>query len=454
MGNISATQDRLQLLCKPNKHARDCTNPKAVTAPATVSAPAGCSSRLYWRARARVQLVEGEKPVQLTGTGKTKSAAEQRVRDLAKQRFQAADSTPPSTASTPTRGAVNVIIFERAYLDWFEAKRSSGSVVPRTLDRYEKVYRAVLEGTIGSEDIHDLTAPKLTQLLDEIPVLNENGEFERASYVKHAAYIINATLRRAVARNGWLEVNPMREVEVPATPAKAVRRAVRALRPDEYAALRRAIQEQPRHSPYLLPLIDFLAGTGVRVSEALALRRENVIERDGLMTVILDKHIVPETDGSSTYILVDGLKETRRRTSDGKTLFDRRIITHVPEGVVAALRERLAVVDKKPSTLLFATRNGTVIAPRNIRRSLTALVKRLSLPGGVATHSFRKLAAEAIEAVMSDEGESASSYIGNSASVSKRHYLPVKVRETPAEMGAILDEMMRGAAPDRYDAAS
>lgn len=456
MGNITSTQDRTQLLCKKNAHHKDCVNPRAATHPALVSAPAGCVSRSYWRARARVQLVAGERSVQVTGSGRTRSAAENRLRDLVKKRLAETQNARASARIllTPKSQPVSVILFERAYLDWFEAKERSGAVSAETLDRYELVYRSVLEDTLGSEPIHELTAPGLTTVLDEIPVLNENGDWERVSYVKHAGYIIRATLQRAVARHGWLEVNPMREVEIPKPPARAVRRAVRALRPDEYAALRRAIQAQPRHAPYLLPLIDFMAGTGVRVSEALAMRRENVIERDGSTVIILDKHIVPEVRGSSTYVLKDGLKETKRRTSDGKVLFDRRIINVVPDGVRVALRERLAAADPEPSALLFSTRNGTIIAPNNLRRTLKMLVTQLSLPGGVATHSFRKLAAEAIEAVMSDEGESASSYIGNSASVAQRHYLPIKVRETPAAMGAILDEMMRSAAPDRYDAAS
>ncbi|HWM35299.1 MAG TPA: tyrosine-type recombinase/integrase [Pseudolysinimonas sp.] len=451
---MTTTHDVVRALCKRGAHTRKCKNPRAESHPALVSVKNGCASTLYWRSRVRVQLVEGEKAVQLTGVGREAGISKRNVQKKVEDAIRQARPSQPKRAVVEGH-VVNVIIFERAFEDWIAWKERGKHVSPETIDRYRTVYRNVIEDEFGGTALTKFKPTQLSLFLEEIPVLDdEAGLYRRVSYVKHATLIFREVFSRAVSVHGWLDENPMRDVKIPEAPANVARSASRALKMNEFIALREAVRMQPRHAPYLLPLLDFLGGTGVRIGEALALRRENIVEQDIGVLVVLDSHVVPKSSGSSVYVLKPGLKETKVRKSDGKLVNDKRFLNHPPQAVVAALAERLAVVDKRADALLFESRNGTVLAPGNVRRTLRALVKKAQFGDGISTHSFRKMAADAIESVMADDGASASGYIGNTAGVTQKHYLPVKVRGTTSETSRILDEMMREAAPDRYEAAS
>lgn len=371
------------------------------------------------------------------------------ARFIAQELGETSDPLPITIEAVPIGSEVGVTVTE-AFRAWI---KRVGVPSDETQMRYKRVFKNAIEKPLGSVDIGNLTAPLLARFLEEIPVLGEDGKFHRVSYVKHARIILMDVLRYAVSHKGWLAVNAMREVPIPDPPRNTFRHSTRAIDETSFIDIRTLINSDTRFSPYLLPLLDFMGGCGVRIGEALALRRENLLwlEDPTRNIVHLNAHIVPtnEPAPAAPFKLKPGLKETKIRKSDGVLLRSERFI-EVSDGVMAALNELLPRIDEEPESLVFATDNGTIVAPRNVRRSLQSAARRANVPVGISTRSFRKMVATEIDRVMDDNGLTASGFIGNTQDVTNKHYVPVRSRVSPASAVGIADDLMRRVAPERF----
>lgn len=449
-GNVSAKRDARRLQCKPYRHHRTCRNVNAESDPGVVRYELGCAAIFYWRARCRIGTESG--PRQLDAIGKTRGEAESHL--LSKvQRFVATHgSTDRVQADAARQGPTRT--FASVFDEWL---RSKNRISPETRHRYQLVFDAALPSAVKESPVSLLTPPMLHDVLTRIPEQRDDGKWTRVSYVKHAHYLLTSTLSMAV-RTGLVAANVMREVEVPEPPLDAVRQQARPVSERQFVDIRSLVAGDSRYAPWLIPLLDLLGGTGLRIGEALAIRRDNLLwTSDPRVRVLrIDSHLVPDYEASPSgtiFKVKPGLKETKHRQSDGRAIRTERLI-ELPDGAIAALNEQASRVPAVPDALLFLTSNGTLIAPRNVRRSLQSAAKRASVPAGISPHSFRRMVASEIDRIVGDSGVTAAGYIGNTPDVANAHYIQLRPRTSPRDSGAIADELMRRIAPERYQSGS
>jgi len=449
-GNITTKKDVKRAKCTPGKHANACQNPN----PTRVSIPAGCAYEMYWRSRTRFRLAGDSKPVLIEVVASKSATAEpllKRKLDALEAADREAQLATAEDEIVLSKTADKITVRELAELWLSQYIDANRNLSPATAERYRKVVARISEyrpnpdsvkpDLFGDRTVKSIKASQLKKLLADIPVLNDDGEFINASYMKVTYFVLRHVFAEAVSEDIRVG-SPMLFVNAPRIPEKAVKRAARPITAEEYKIVRNLILSQPRHSDYLLPLLDFMALCGLRIGEALALTRRDLFAlHDAEPVITLSGHVVT-IEGS--LVRVDGLKESR---GNG-------IREIVPAPVVAELlHHRLEKMKNlSPDALIFATRNGTLIAPANIRRTLRRLAEHPNAPERMSPHSFRKMVGEVIEVERGDEGISAAGYLGNTPSIAKRHYQSEKIRRTSAEMGSIVAEKLRSAMPERYPA--
>ncbi|MFF7292045.1 tyrosine-type recombinase/integrase [Microbacterium sp. NPDC008134] len=178
-------------------------------------------------------------------------------------------------------------------------------------------------------------------------------------------------------------------------------------------------------------LVSLLLGTGVRISEALALRPQDCV-----------------LDAPTPYISIRGTVKVV--TGEGliredlvKTDASNRDLA-VPKFVVAALLRQLALHGQHG--YVFATSKGTLVSPNNVRRNLRAALKLAGVSNAelkqdglspVTPHAFRRTLATGLAGAVDDEA--ARDYLGHAdVSITKQSYIQ-KQREVIGDASLIQD---------------
>jgi integrase len=430
--------------CKPGNHQPDCKNDDQ----RRVNIAKGCSSNLYWRARARVLVFESAKPKSFEGVGTTEGRAKTNLQRNIAKAIAAARESGDAPLETPA-DKKKVTVRELADL-WYENYLSADSdLSDGTKERYWRVVNRICAyqpdpskplDTFGQRTVVSVKASQLKKLLAAIPVLNEQtGEYSQTSYVKTTYFVLRHVFMEAVSEDIRVG-SPMLFIPAPKISVKAVVRAARPITVEEYGVVRELILHQPRHSPYLLPLLDVLALSGMRVGEALALQRRDLFRIHNAEPILaLTGHVI--MDGGSA-VRVSGLKEAQ------KTGTREMVVNDVLADILREWIEKMT--DKSPNALLFSTRANTVIQPANLRRTLRKLAEAPGAPQRMSPHSFRKMVGQIIDVERADDGYSAADYLGNSPAIAAKHYREQKVRRSSAELGEIVAEKVRLAMPERF----
>lgn len=187
-------------------------------------------------------------------------------------------------------------------------------------------------------------------------------------------------------------------------------------------------------------LVSVLLGTGVRVSEALALRPQDCV-----------------LDAQTPYISIRGTVKVV--TGEGliredlvKTDASNRDLA-VPKFVVDALLRQLALHGQHGYA--FATSKGTLVSPNNVRRNLRAALKLAGVSNAefkqdglspVTPHAFRRTLATGLAGAVNDEA--AREYLGHAdVSITKQSYIP-KQREIIGDASLIQDLFGQPAEDD------
>lgn len=229
---------------------------------------------------------------------------------------------------------------------------SKADRAPRTLETYRHSVRKVIVPRIGDLAVSEATAERLQRTLDTIAAENGPGE------AKKARAVLSGMLGLA-ARSDAVKANPVRElapIEAKAVGATAVPLAELPI------ILERLAGDELAAATGLADLVTFIAGTGVRISEALDLNGADV----------------------------DGNVVTIRKS---KTAAGERRIT-VPAAVTEMLERRpQPPVAQEP---LFPTPLGKRRDRRNTSSEWQAARERLALPN-YTFHSFRKTVATALD---------------------------------------------------------
>ncbi|NJC58138.1 tyrosine-type recombinase/integrase [Brevibacterium marinum] len=170
-------------------------------------------------------------------------------------------------------------------------------------------------------------------------------------------------------------------------------------------------------------MVDLMFGTGLRISEVLALRWTDVD---------LGEQPTVRVSGTLVYLKKKGMqRQERTKTSSGF-----RILT-LPVFAVDVLLRRSVEAIPTETNAVFPSGKGTWKWPNNYRRSVRDALKMMNDHGGISSHVFRKSVATLIDAEATLEA--AAAVLGHSGTaVTSKHY--VKKATAAPDMSAILDQ--------------
>ena len=297
---------------------------------------------------------------------------------------------------------------------WLDEVSLAERLAPQTVDAYADNLRAVLLPDRGKMRLSELTVGVLDRYFKRLAV-------DHPSRARRGKIVLSEIMGLAV-RHDAIRVNPVRMTG----PLTRPRHEVKVLSIDELTQIRRIIAEWRTASPVMGPkpdgqlalIFDVILGTGARIGEALAIRACDV-------------------DFSARTVTISGTIVPRRgfglvRQDHPKHSKHWRTVT-VPPFVVAALKARWVVIDSSdPDSLIFQTRNSTILSPANVRRQWRSIrAGREDLPADVdlrqvTPHVFRKTAADTVDKTIGIR--IAADLLGHSSTaVTEQYYVrPVK----------------------------
>jgi len=298
---------------------------------------------------------------------------------------------------------------------WLDSAQPS--IRPRTFERFEGIVRLHIIPTLGRFRLDRLRAQHVQALLNR-----KGREGLSAQSVKHIRTVLSIALNRAVK---WNMIG--RNVAALTDAPKIEREPVATLSLEEARKLLDAAS-----GDRLEGLLSVALAVGLRRGEALGLSWSDVDLDAGVIRV---SHSLQRVGG-------------RLQLVAPKTSQSRRSIA-IPEVVVKALRrhrarqseDRLAAGSGwQDSGLIFTSRVGTPIEPRNMIRAFKGLLKKAGLPAA-RFHDLRHTAASILlaqgvhpRAVMEILGHSRISLTMDTYS----HVMPSVLREAADKMGLAL----------------
>ncbi|MFJ9612555.1 tyrosine-type recombinase/integrase [Streptomyces noursei] len=277
--------------------------------------------------------------------------------------------------------------------DWADRWYASASteLKPKTRSLYEGLIRLWIKPQLGA---YPLNAVRPITVAEWIAGLRKKGL--SASRIR-SAYRVFSQIMRSAVDNDMIAVTPCRGVKIPRLPDTEPH----ILTDEEVRKLIGAM-----NAPHDL-LVKLLAYAGLRIGEAFALRRKDVLLDDGLLIV---DEAVEEINGHHAW----GTPKSHQK----------RILT-IPGFLVADLRDHLkADVGEGDDALLFVGGTGKVLRYNDWRRAyFDKAVKKAGL-SDVTPHDLRATHATWVadrHGVMA-----AAKRLGHSnASVTTRHYARV-----------------------------
>lgn len=334
-----------------------------------------------WVARCRFRDHDGVTR-RLRKHGPTKTAAKAALHELIQQRQRG--KTGQGAALTPASRFREAAVL---YLAKVDRKREDST---HALYAYH-LNRTVLPA-LGALQLHECTVARLDAFLEALEPRYA------ASTRRTLRSIVSGVLQVGVLHEA-LAANPVRELDRIEQPKGQAKKKPRGLTIDERQALLdwfdrdsdddrvRRLQRVAR-SAELPDLVRFSLGTGLRIGEALAVRRLDVNldgvpvrGQDGLLRVP-----VVTIAGNVTWVKGKGLVR-----HDGKSEAALRVIP-LPQFAADLLRERLAEPGEDGWPLFPAAgRDGRITYrwPSNVRRTLRSVREEVGL-GWMTPHTWRR----------------------------------------------------------------
>lgn len=257
------------------------------------------------------------------------------------------------------------------YLDRWLDEVARHRVRPSTLHGYREQLRRWVYPVLGHRRLCDLAPIELQDLYRR---LLERGLAPASVRRVHAR--LKTALRHAV-RWGLIAHNPLDRVDPPRVP----RREMRALSPEQARRFLEAAREDRFGALWWL-----LLETGLRPSEALALRWEDVDLEAGVVRVVRSL----------------AWAGRQWRFEEPKTPKARRSVAISPALTAALRAQRKAVLEQRVRAghlwhdldLVFPSEIGTPLELRNLRnRHFRAVAERAGLPAGFRPYDLRHTAA-------------------------------------------------------------
>lgn len=311
-----------------------------------------------WRARARYRFEDGRLRQVERFAASEKKARSALSNALRTMQLASTGTLTPST-SLKTLGT--------RYLE----SKSGEKTAVATFAAYSRTVEKNIVPGIGDLSIAEATPERLQRFLDGITVTNGPAT------AKSCRSVLSGMMALAV-RNGATRANPVRDLER----IRQKRQGAEALSREQLDFLLAAVRTDKRMAELdLADLIEFMAATGCRVGEALALRWSDIDLDAG--TVNLRATVVRVT-GQGLVRQDHGKTESSGRTIE--------VATHLQR--VLKRRGKMATV--KSSGLAFPTVLGNLRDPQNTEKGWREARTRLGL-GDVKLHAFRKTVATLLD---------------------------------------------------------
>lgn len=348
-----------------------------------------------YRAMTRYRDTDGvTRKVEARGASKNKARQALEVRLRSRQ-------TPASREITPDTRLRDVVPLWKAEI------RERGRAA-NTLARYEVTLNShVLKATGGVGDLRlrECTTWRMNEFLQGIR--RDHG----AASAKLAKTVLSGVLSIA-ARYEALASNPLREV----APIPTTHKEVRALSPADVRILRRKLgawQAEPpvngrqRRPDDLRDVVDVMLATGCRISEALALRWQDV-DLDGRKVTI-----------NGAVIVSKGAGVVRQDHPKSKGSVKTYTVDETTAAMLCARWERMTALGAV-GAIVFPSSTGTLRDPSNYRKQWRTAAAAIGFDW-VTPHTFRKTVATRLADA---EGlKAASEYLGHAnESITGTHY--------------------------------
>jgi len=377
-----------------------------------------------WQARGRTRTAGGELK-RIAFTGVDEESARAGLAALARKLGLVVDEIREET----TLGGL---------LDlWIKEKRRSGRILERSAKTYDR-HILYLKAAGGALALQELRPGRVQELIDAIRDERSLAAAHKCSSILRGAFAL-AVRRNALTQTPMSVLEPLPPVKGPGT----------SLTVEQVGALRAAIlrrearirKEFGLHSPNLRLVVEVLLASGLRISEALALRHQDVDLEAGSINVF------------RTLVVAPGGVEIEERL---KRTGQERIID-LPPFAVQALREARSncetVQARLPDAPAIQSLAGTWCLPYNIRRGLRSLRGDEELkaalavtgltPADITPHLFRRTTASLL-AQHDGRASAAQELLGHSnESTTKSSYISGPFRRVTAA-APTLEELLGG----------
>lgn len=279
-----------------------------------------------------------------------------KVRKYSKSRTGARELLKELQGANPVRPVPNMRLVD--YLSgWVKVTLPRLGLSDATVHAYTNDVRWIITPTLGETRLAAFTPTEAERWLDRVDLLTSRKGEPLSQPTKRRAFAALSKALTTAVRDGLIEGNPLLKVSRP----PVSRSEVRTMTGAEVDAALVAVQDRR-----VEPLAVFVAYTGVRLSEALAVRWADV--GDGQV-------LIRGTKSKSAHRAVPLLPEA------GEVLDQWRKVQR---------RERMLLgAGWSAADHVFTTGTGRVVGDHQARRDLVAALKAAGLPTARPWHSFR-----------------------------------------------------------------
>lgn len=260
----------------------------------------------------------------------------------------------------------SAITFRRYLNEWVERYRGQGrrGFRENTRDEYRRLLAAYAHPYFPARlKLVDVSTYALARFVDWLADEKAQGKRLADRTLANATMPLRAALATA-KREGLIRHNPAQGLSLPPR-EQPTGEEIKVFAPEQLATVIGLAPERHRL------LLELLAATGLRISEAIALQRLHI-----------------QLDGPAPEVCVRRAL-VRGRIEPPKTKHGRREV-RLPDLLAAKLRAHLAAQSDQNSTaILFPTDSGAPLDPNNLRpRVLKPLVRQAGAPWA-GFHTFR-----------------------------------------------------------------
>lgn len=280
------------------------------------------------------------------------------ARELLKQMLSG-DSVPAPTAAD--------ITVTRWLETWQKEVLPTTNVTASTQSTYRSLIARPLKPSLGETRLKKFDEQESFRWRERLETATGRSGKPLAQSTKRQAFAVLSMALNVAVRRNLLQKNPL---DAQKRPGK-VRQRVPVLSPTD---VDRVIAEAK--GTWLQTPLVVVANTGLRIGEALALRWADI-----------------DLAAATAIISRSGVDATATKTAAGD-----RIVPLVPDVVAAlmlqletqtALNRQLGLGAPAADALVFTSKKGTPVDPRNSRRDLKRILVRLDLPTERPWHTFR-----------------------------------------------------------------